>query len=119
MVTVKWLGLYGVLLSSVAAIMLVEIPWLFHNLFKEVFPFKYLGAYIRFFCGLAAVALVSCVVPWGLCSILHLDLLQELIINAFISFIIPNVFFFAVYGRNPMFKDSIAQIKRVLLKKSV
>ena len=33
--TVQWLGIYGVLLSSVVAIVAVEIPWLFHNLFTE------------------------------------------------------------------------------------
>ena len=38
LITVRWLGMYGVLLSSIVSIVLIQIPWLFHNLFREVFP---------------------------------------------------------------------------------
>ena len=115
--TVQWLGLYGVLLSSVISMVVVQIPWLFHNLFQEVFPHKYLWQYVRLFCGLAALAFLSCAGSWFVCSAMHLDVWPSLIINACISFLIPNLLFFAVHGRNQLFRDSIAQIKRVLLKK--
>ena len=115
--TVQWLGMYGVLLSSVIAILLVEVPWLFHNLFQEVFPRRYLNPYVRIFFGLMAVALASCAASWAICSALLLRPWPTLIVNACISFFVPNIFFFAIYGRRPMFKESIAQIKRVLLRK--
>ena len=113
--TVQWLGLYGVLLSSVISIVAVQIPWLFHNLFQEVFPRKYLGRYVWFFCGLVAVALLSCVGSWLLCSLFHLNVWATLVVNACVSFLVPNLFFFALYGRNRLFKESIRQFKRVLL----
>lgn len=115
--TVRWLGMYGVLLSSVVAIVVVEIPWLFHNLFQELFPRRFLGQYVRFFCGLVAVALASCAVSWILCSLLRLNVWTTLIVNGCVSFLVPNLFFFVLYGKNPLFRESIAQIKRVLLKK--
>jgi len=115
--TVKWLGLYGVLLSSVVSIVGVQIPWLFHNLFQEVFPRKYLWPYVRFFCGLVGVALASCAASWLLCSLLRLGVWPSLIVNACVSFLVPNLFFFILYGKNPLFRESIAQIRRVLLKK--
>lgn len=117
--TVRRLGIYGVLLSSVIAIAAVEIPWLFRNLFREVFSRRYLRGYVRLFCGLTAVALASCVLSWALCSLLRLGLWPSLIVNACISFSVPNLLFFAAYGRNPMLKESIAQIMRVMLKKGV
>lgn len=115
--TVKWLGLYGVLLSSVVSIVLVQIPWLFHNLFSEVFPSKYKWQYAWFFCGLAGIAIVSAILSLFLCNLLHLGTWLTLIINACISFVIPNILFFLVYGRNPYFKKSIDQIKGVLKQK--
>ena len=115
--TVRWLGMYGVLLSSVVAIVVVEIPWLFHNLFQELFPRRFLGQYVRFFCGLVAVALASCAVSWILCSLLRLNVWTTLIVNGCVSFLVPNLFFFVLYGKNSLFRESIAQIKRVLLKK--
>ena len=117
--TVQWLGLYGVLLSSVISIVVVQIPWLLHNLFDEVFPRKYLWKYVRFFCCFVSIALVSCAGAWFLCSLFHLGLWPTLFLNAGISFILPNAVFFAIFGRNPMFIKSIKQIKRVLLKKGL
>ena len=115
--TVRWLGLYGVLLSSVFSIIFIQIPWLFHNLFQEVFPRQYLGRYIRLSCGLTAVALVSCGASWFACSLFKLNVWPTIILNAMVSFLVPNLFYYAVYGRNPMFRESLSQLKRSLLSK--
>ena len=113
--TVRWLGLYGVLLSSVFSIVAVQIPWLFHNLFQEVFPRRYLGRYIRLFCGLTAVALVSCGVSWFVCGLYALSVWPTLLLNAAVSFLVPNLFYFAVFGRNTVFRESLSQLKRSFL----
>ena len=113
--TVRWLGLYGVLLSSVFSIIFIQIPWLFHNLFQEVFPRQYMGRYIRLFSSLTAVALISCGASWFVCSLLTLNVWASLILNAAVSFLVPNLCYYAVYRRNPVFKDSLLQLKRILL----
>ena len=113
--TVRWLGLYGVLLSSVFSIVVVQIPWLFHNLFQEVFPRQYMGRFIRLFCGLTAVALVSCGASWFLCGLYTLNVWPALLLNAAVSFVVPNLFYFAVYGRNPVFRESLSHLKRSFL----
>ncbi len=115
--TVRWLGLYGVLLSSVFSIVVVQLPWLLHNLFAEVFPRKYLSRYVRFFLVYVAVGVTCCGISCGLCSLVHLSPWPSLVINGIISFIVPNVLFFAVYGKNPLFKDTLRQVRRVLLGK--
>ena len=115
--TVRWLGLYGVLLSSVFSIVAVQIPWLFLNLFREVFPRSCLGKYLRLFGGLTAFALISCGTSWLVCRMFVLEVWPELIVNAFVSFLVPNIFFFVVYGRNPVLRESLSQLKRVLLSR--
>ena len=115
--TVRWLGLYGVLLSSVFSIVFIQIPWLFHNLFQEVFPREHMGRYVRLFCGLTAVALVSCAASWFVCRLFTLNVWLALILNAAVSFLVPNLFYFAVYGRNPVFRESLSQLKRNLLSR--
>ena len=115
--TVQWLGLYGVLLSSVFSIVVIQIPWLFRNLFREVFPREQLGRYIRLFCGLTAVALISCAASWFVCRMFALDVWPALILNAAVSFLVPNVFYFAVYGRNHVFRESLSQLKGTLLSR--
>ena len=117
LLTVRWLGLYGVLLSSVVSIVIIQIPWLFHNLFREVFPRECMARYIRLFCGMTAAAAISCGVSWCICGLLSLNVWSTLFLNAVVSFLVPNLICVAVYGRNPVFKESLLQLKRTLLKK--
>ena len=118
LLTVRRLGLYGVLLSSVFSIVFIQVPWLFHNLFREVFPPRCLGKYIRLFSGLTAVALVSCAASWFVCGLFTLNVWSTLLLNAVFSFLIPNLCYYAIYGRNPVFRDSLSQLKRSLLSKA-
>ena len=115
--TVNWLGLYGVLLSTVISIVVVQIPWLFHNLFKTIFPHEYMWKYIFFFCSFIILALVSCVGSWFACSWHSFSPWPSFFINGIISFILPNILFFVIYGRNALFKESITQIIRVVVKR--
>ena len=115
--TVRFLGLYGVLLSSVFSIVAVQIPWLFRNLFLDVFPRRFLGRYIRLYCGLAAVALVSCGTSWFVCGLFRLNVWPTLFLNAVFSFLIPNLFYYVFYGRNPLFRESLSQLKRTILSR--
>jgi hypothetical protein len=114
--TVQWLGLYGVLLSSVVSIVFVQIPWLFRNLFSEVFPRENRGRFARLFCGLTAFALISCTASWFACSLFSLNVWGSLALNAALSFIVPNLFYWLLFGRNPLFRESLAQIKGILSK---
>lgn len=115
--TVKTLGLYGVLLSSVISIIVVQIPWLLHNLFHEVFPREHLWEYTGEFCLLALVAFVSCAASWYLCSLCRLGPWLSLFVNGAVSFCVPNAVFFLVYGSNPLFLDTLKHLKKTLLKK--
>jgi hypothetical protein len=76
-----------------------------------------MGRYIRLFCGLTAVALASCAASWYICRLAALDVWPALLLNAAVSFLVPNVFYFAVYGRNPVFRESLSQLKRGLLSR--
>ena len=111
--TVRWLGLYGVLLSSVVSIVIVQIPWLIVNLFQEVFPGKYMKRYIGHFCKLIIMAFISCAASLFVCSQFHLSTWLSMIASAGISFVIPNILFFTVYGRDPLFKESTNQIRKL------
>ena len=117
LLTVRWLGLYGVILSTVFSIVVVEIPWLLHNLFAEVFPHDYLALYLRSFFGFVGTALLGCAISWFLCGRLTLAPWPAFFVNAVISFIVPNLVFFAIYGRSRLFLDCVKQIKRVIIRK--
>lgn len=114
LVLIRSLDLYGVLLSSVISIVVVQIPWLFHNLFREVFPRKYAGQYLLLLVTLTVIAIGACAGSWFLSSLLDLGAWANLFVNAGISFVISNIIFLAAFGRDPMFKQSFAQMKNVV-----
>ena len=116
--TVRWLGLYGVLLSSVVSIVLIQIPWLIRNLFREVFPRASRGRYVRLFCALTAVALLSSAASWFVCGLFSLSVWPALALNAAVSFVLPNLFYFVFFGRSPLLRESLSQIKKSLLPKA-
>ncbi len=116
LITVRFMGLYGVLLSSVVSIVFIQIPWLFHNLFREVFPRQFMGRYIKLFCVAAAAALVSCAASRCLCGLFELSVWATLFLNAAISFLVPNICCLVLYGRDPVFRESVSQLRRILLK---
>lgn len=115
--TVKWLGLYGVLLSTVFAIAVVETPWLFHNLFKTIFPHEHVWHYVGFYCSFVMITFVSCASSWFMCSAIRLSVWPSFFINAVISFVIPNLFFFIIYGKDQLLKESLVQIRKVVFKR--
>ena len=52
-----------------------------------------------------------------MCGLYTLSVWPALVVNAAVSFVVPNLFYFAVYGRAPLFRESVSQLKRVLLKR--
>ena len=116
--TVRALGLYGVLLSTVVSIVLVQIPWLLHNLFSEIFPREHLWGYTRDFCMLALVALAACAASWLICARLEAGPWGMLLLCGVVSFGVSNLFFFLCYGRSTLLRDTAAQLKRALLSRA-
>ena len=114
--TVQRFGLYGVLLSTVISIILIQIPWLFRNLFKYVFPKEHLWQYVRLYTSFTGLSLAACAISQYLCSLHELDTWPSLFANAAISFIVPNVLFLLIYGRSELFKAGVVQLRKTIKK---
>ena len=50
LILVQFIGIYGILISTVVAIICVGMPWLLHNLFTVIFEKKHLLDYLKNFC---------------------------------------------------------------------
>ena len=117
LITVQWLGLYGVVLSTVVSVVVIEFPWLLHNLFHEVFPKEYLRKYLTDLGLYIGGTALSFLASWYLCKLYHLGKWPTLILNAAVSFLVFNLVFYLMFSRTKLFKDSVRIVKKTILRK--
>lgn len=96
--TVKWLGLYGVIASTIVSMLIVAVPWLLINIKKHQFDFgikRFLFTNLKYILVIA----LTCWLTYLLCSTVSLEnpyisLLVKLVLSAIPSFVIFEIVFF-------------------------
>lgn len=117
LIMVQFWGIYGVILSTVISTLFVGMPWLLHNLFTVLFTKDKLFPYFRRLLLYAFVTVISCVVAYGLCAIIHLNGWALLITRLLICCTISNGIFWIAYRKLSEFNECIFMIKRILKRK--
>lgn len=112
-ILVQFIGIYGVILSTVISMIVVGMPWLLHNLFTVLFDKQYLKPYIRQLIMGVLVTIVGCVITYEIIKMIHIPLLATLIVRAFICCIIPNILYFVVFRKKQEFKESVELIDKM------
>ena len=107
LILVNFIGIYGVLLSTVLAILLVGMPWLLHNLFTTLFDKKYFMEYLKRLICYFLLAILSCVIVRLICINLPFNGIFEVVICGAVCFVIPNIIFIIILHRLPEFVDCI------------
>ncbi|MCI9598105.1 MAG: polysaccharide biosynthesis protein [Firmicutes bacterium] len=114
---VQHMGLYGVLLSSIIAVLGVELPWLLHNIFSLLFPREYLWSYVRKLVMYVIWIVVACTAGLVVCRFIPFDGWGGLFVTAIPCFIIPNLIFLAAYYHKAEFKQWIGISKSMWNKR--
>lgn len=116
LLTVRRLGLYGVLGSSVAATLGVEVPWLLHSLFQKQFPHTCLWSYVRRLLGYGAAVLLACALSYGVCSRIPFGGFAGLACRAAVCALVPNLAFLVLYHRKEELHNWIGMGKTMIGK---
>ncbi len=98
LLTVRWLGLYGVIGSTILSMVIVAAPWLIMNINKYMFDFdirKFLFENLKY----SAVIVSCCLCTYSICHLLSqnnaiIDLLVRLVVSLSCSFVIFEGVFF-------------------------
>lgn len=113
LIMVQFWGIYGVILSTVLSMLLVGMPWLFHNLFTTMFEKKQLLEYLRKLFYYVAVSLMACVITYLVCSRVDSGNWMTIIIRGIICCVIPNFIFMMIYHRTTEFKECIKLVDKM------
>lgn len=107
LILVQFIGIYGIILSTVIAILVVGMPWLLHNLFTVVFEKERLRSFLGKMFTYCILTIISCIVTYFICSTINTSLWVTLALRGFICLIIPNMIFFLAYHKRNEFKQSV------------
>lgn len=107
LILVQFIGIYGVILSTVLAILCVGMPWLMHNLFTMIFEKKNLWQFLRKLGWYCIVVSVSCAVCYVVCTFINFGLVLTIIVRGIICCLIPNLIYFLFYRNTQEYQDSL------------
>lgn len=109
-------GFYGILISTIASVVIVGMPWLIKNLFSTVFcrsPKQYVESLLKY--SLLALSL-SAVCVFAVHYVIFDSLILTLILRAIICIIIPNTALFVIYRKSPEFSSLIKMLIPIISK---
>lgn len=108
---VQHIGLYGVLISSIIAVLGVEIPWLLHNVFSLLFLRKHLRRYVKLMAGYVIWTTVACVATFAICNLIPFNGWGGFVTMAVLCSLIPNLIFLIAYHNKAEFRQWVWTLK--------
>lgn len=114
-VTVKYFGVVGVLMSTIITIVFINIPWASHILFKHYFKIDVKLYWFKIVVGIFPVILAASL-SYFLCAFLPGGGIISFFIKGVICFIISNLVLMIFYSRCKEFSRICAIVKRIFVK---
>lgn len=113
LILVNFIGIYGVLLSTVISMIFVGMPWVIHNLFSTIFKVNSKQYIIRLFI-YAIVTTVVVIITYIICNFANIKGIIGLITKGCICIVVSNSLFLAFYRKFPEYEDTKVLIKKML-----
>lgn len=111
---VQFIGIYGIILSTMISTVLVGIPWLLHNMFHGIFQPEMLGGYVKRLIVDVVTAAAVVAVTYLLCSLVPGTGIVQLMGKALACVLITNILLLLVWGRRQEFDGCLGLLKRVV-----
>lgn len=110
---VQFIGLYGIVLSTIISVYFVSAPWIIQNVMSLIFHRKQKD-YYRQILQYLVVIVVATVICGGVCSQFNFRPFVTCVVRTVICCLIPNVIFFVAYRRTEEFKRSCQIVYRIV-----
>lgn len=115
LISVQYIGIIGVLLSTVISFSLIGIPWLVHNIFSLLFkcsPVEYIKKLFMYI----IVTVLAGMICYNICSLITFVGWFGLFLRAGICCVVPNMIFFIAYHQLREFEQAKELILRLISK---
>lgn len=107
LILVKFIGIYGVILSTVLSMLFIGMPWLLYNLFTVLFERQELKSYVDKLFLYVVITIVNCSITYYICTLINYSGIFELILKGLICCIVPNTIFYFIYRGMIEFRQAV------------
>lgn len=114
-IMVNYIGLYGIILSTVFSYILISMPWLIHNLFKYLYK-KPVIPYLKEVFTYILVSIFSTFITIVICNQFCIKGVFELIFKTLICVVVPILLQYLIFRKKEVFNESVDLIKKMLRK---
>ncbi len=112
-ILVKFIGLYGVIISTIISYTFVAMPWALINIFKYVYK-RDMREYLKKLAYYIIICILICIVVEFLSYFVKVNGIMELLIKATIAIVLSNFIQIIVYKNSIEYKESKQLIKKML-----
>ncbi|MBO5468877.1 MAG: polysaccharide biosynthesis protein [Lachnospiraceae bacterium] len=109
---VRYIGIFAIILSTVLSYILVNMPWLIHNLFKVVFK-RNKNDFVRYYLKNIAIITSAAIITCIMCIWLPEKGIMTIILRLIISVSVPNIVFILLMGHGDDYIGMLDIIDRV------
>ena len=114
---VRFIGIYGIVLSTILSVLVVSLPWLLNNLFKHLFAGQDKGEYLLGMFFWLIVIIVACVLTNGICVFVPDLGAATIFVRLLLCLVVPNSLFYIVFRKKDEFRSCIGIVKHIVLIK--
>ena len=112
LIMVQFIGIYGVLLSTVISTIVVGMPWILSNLFSVIFHKNMKEFLMRLFF-YAAVSTIGIAITYFICMRIAAEGILAIIVRGVICVIVPNVIYLVSYRNSSEFKSAMELVDKM------
>ena len=112
-ILVRFIGLYGVIISTIISYTFVAMPWALINIFKYVYK-RDMREYLKKLAYYIIICILICIVVEFLSYFVKVNGIMGLLIKATIAIVLSNFIQIIVYKNSIEYKESKQLIKKML-----
>ena len=116
-ILVHFIGIYGIILSTVIATLLIGSPWLVYNLFSTIFERKNMAKYVATILKYVVTTIIAAVIAIFACAKLPENKYTRLIAGGAIAAISTAIVYLVSYRKSNEFKESKKLIAKIIKRK--
>ena len=111
---VRWIGLYGIIISTIIGEGLISTPWIIKNVYEFIFPEENPRGYVVSLLTYTAEIFATGAVCWLITSRIPGASLVMIILKGIVAVIVSNILFILIFGKNRYFSDAKGLLMRLL-----